>query len=54
MNFKPYGSNSSPMIGDLRRRRPVRGKGQLEVADDLVDDGIVGQESDHAHLSAHK
>ena len=37
------------MISDARRRRPLRDKGQLEVVDDAVHHGIVGEESDDLH-----
>ena len=33
----------------MRRRRPLRDKGQLKVVDDAVHHGIVGEESDDLH-----
>ena len=36
-------------MGELRRGRFVCHEGELEVIDDAVDQGIVGQESDDAH-----
>jgi hypothetical protein len=40
------------LIGGLRRRGPVRDKGQLEVADDPINHGIIGEESDDLHRGA--
>jgi len=37
------------LISEARRRRPLRDKGQLEVVDDAVHHGIVGEESDDLH-----
>ncbi len=34
--------------GKLRRRGPLRDKGQVEVVDDAVHHGIVGEESDES------
>jgi hypothetical protein len=36
----------------MRRRGPLRDKGQVEVVDDAVDHGIVGEESDDLHRAA--
>jgi len=35
--------------GDVRRRRFLRHKGQLEVVDDAIDHSIVGDEGNDAH-----
>jgi len=39
-------------MSDLRRRRSVGHEGQLQVLDNSIDDGRVGEESDDAHLTA--
>jgi len=36
----------------MRRRGPLRDKGQLEVVNDPVHHGIVGEESDDLHDAA--
>jgi len=57
---KNYRKYSAPVSGGRqellkievrRRRRPLRAKGQLEVIDDPVHHGIVGNEGGDAHLS---
>ena len=40
------------LISELGRRRPLRHKGQVEVADDPVHYGIVGDEGDDPHPAA--
>ena len=40
------------LIGDMRRRGPVRKEGELEVVDDPVHHGVIRAESDDLHLSA--
>jgi len=40
------GSHQKLLISDSRRRRPLRDKGQLEVVDDAIDHGEIGEESD--------
>ena len=37
--------------GNLRRRRSLRGKGQLEMVDDFVHHRVVGKRSDDPHRS---
>jgi len=39
------------LIGELRQGRVVGDESQLEVIDDSVHNGIVGEESDNAYLS---
>jgi hypothetical protein len=46
------GSHQDFLISSLRRRGPLRDKGQLEVVDDPVQHGIVGEESDDLHRGA--
>jgi len=44
------GGHQDFLIGDLRRRGPFGNKAQLQVIDDPVPHGIVGEESDDLHL----
>ena len=58
---RPQGGVSQPFLrlpgqGDLgqssRRRRLLRRKGELQVIDDPVDDGRLGEEGDDLHPAA--
>jgi hypothetical protein len=40
------------LIGDVRRRGPLGEESQLEVADDPIHHGIVGEEGDNLHVAA--
>ena len=42
------GGHQDFLISSVRGRRLVRDKGQLEVVDDAIDHGIVGEESDES------
>jgi hypothetical protein len=44
------GVNRQPVPGDMRRRGPLGDEGQLQVVDDAVDHGLVGEEGNDAHL----
>lgn len=51
--FAPLlGSHKKLLINDVWRRRLLCNKGELEVVDDPVHHGIVGDEGDDAHLAA--
>jgi hypothetical protein len=39
------GGHQKLLLSDSRRRRPLRDKGQLEVVDDAIDPGEIGEES---------
>jgi hypothetical protein len=39
------------LISELRRRGSFHNEGQLQVVDDAVDHGIVGEEGDNLHLA---
>jgi len=40
------------LISEVRRRGSLCHEGQLEMIDDSVHHGIVGEEGDDAHLAA--
>jgi hypothetical protein len=46
------GSHQILLIGHMGRRGALGDKGQVEVVDDAVDHGLVGEKSDDGHLSA--
>ena len=52
MLSRVLGGHQMLLIGDLRRWGSLRNKGQVEVIDDPVDHGIVGEESDGLHVTA--
>jgi hypothetical protein len=46
------GSHQDFLIGDMRGWSPLRDKHQIEVVDDSIHHGIVGEESDNPYCAA--
>jgi hypothetical protein len=46
------GGNQDFLVGDIKGRAPLRDEGQLEVINDAVRRGMVGEEREELHRAA--
>jgi len=46
------GRRQGDLLEDMRRRGPLHNKGELEVADDTIDQGEIREERDNFHSTA--